>query len=177
MNELDVSVGIPELHQRQIIKHLLNSEGCEEAAFAFCSFMQTAQEARFDLIEWYAVPPTGFITRSPYFLELADEIRGRVIKRAHDLDASLVEFHSHRSHWPAAFSLSDFAGFDEFVPHVWWRLKGRPYAAVVVAESSFDGIAWIHDETIPVPLTVIDVGGELLLPTGRFSRGSVHNEN
>jgi len=172
MNDVEITVSIPASQHLQIVKHLLGPEGCEEAVFAFCSFMQTGREARFEVSDWHAVPPTGFVTRSPYFLELTDETRAQMIKRAHDLESSLIEFHSHRSSWPAAFSPSDYAGFDEFVPHIWWRLKGRPYAAIVVSESkSFDGIAWINDATTPVPVTGIETGSEVLLPTGKSSNG------
>lgn len=176
MSHGKVFIEIPELQHKKIIEHLLGPDGCEEAVFAFCKFERSGSRSRFELIDWYAVPPTGFVTRSRYFLELTDETRSQVIKRAHDLQATLIEFHSHRSTRPAAFSPSDYAGFDEFVPHVWWRLKGRPYAAVVVAESSFDGIAWIDDAKTAVPLSGISLGNELLLATGESHRESRNND-
>ena len=83
----------------------------------------------FEYIEWYAVPADGFSVCNEYHFELTDEVRAQVIKRAHDLGASIAEVHSHHGPWPAAFSPSDQLGFREFVPHVWWRLKGRPYLA------------------------------------------------
>ena len=97
---------------------------------------------------------------------LTDETRGRLIKRAHDLDASLVEFHSHLAEWPASFSESDRAGLDEFVPHVRWRLKGKPYMAVVVAPTSFDALAWVSASKNPEEVHGILVGGTLHRPTG-----------
>ena len=37
----------------------------------------------------------------------------------------------HRQGDPAEFSASDRKGLESFVPHVWWRLRHRPYLALV----------------------------------------------
>jgi hypothetical protein len=96
---------------------------------------------------------------------LADKVRAKVIKRAHDLGTSLVEMHSHTGTRPAAFSPSDMTGFAEFVPHVMWRLQGRPYFAIVVARGSFDGLAWLGDANTPQRLDGIAVGESFFTPT------------
>jgi hypothetical protein len=90
-----------------------------------------------------------------------------LIKRAWDSGTSLVEFHSHpRDRWQAMFSPSDLAGFDEFVPHCWWRLRGRPYLAVVVAQRSVDALAWVTDPRRPVRLDAIWLdGGKEIVPS------------
>lgn len=119
----------------------------------------------FEYIEWSPIPQSGFVCRSPYYFELTDEARGSVIKRAHDLGSSLVEFHSHIGSGPAKFSPSDHMGFEDFVPHVWWRLKGRPYAAIVVSEGSFDGLIWSSNPRLPEYLESIIVSGKVLRPT------------
>jgi hypothetical protein len=90
-----------------------------------------------------------------------------LIKRAHDLGTCLVEFHSHLGHGPAAFSWSDVTGLADFVPHVRWRLKGRPYAAVVVTKNSFDALAWVTPSPDPDSLEGILVGHDLKRPTNR----------
>jgi hypothetical protein len=91
--------------------------------------------------------------------------RASIIKRAHDLGTSVIEFHSHTGPWPAQFSPSDWSGFEETVPHMWWRLKGLPYGAVVVAHGGFDGFAWLHDANTPTRLAGIEVGIRCLRPT------------
>ena len=152
-----------------IWQHLVSSGSeVEEAAFIFAADDRNG-DRRFRALDWYAVPPDGFVFRSAYYLELTDETRAKVIKQAHDLGATLVELHSHVGPYPAAFSPSDLAGFREFVPHVWWRLKGRPYLAVVASETGFDGFAWLSDPHTPGRIDGISVGGSILEPT-RLSR-------
>src|SRR5258705_14004666 len=105
--------------------HLLPEDSpLEQAAFAYArpAFDEVADVFR--VVEWQPVPPEGFVYQSEIGFELTDETRAMVIKRAHDLGASLIEVHSHTGRWPAKFSPSDRYGFTEFVPHVWWRLKG-----------------------------------------------------
>lgn len=166
----NVSLQMARSQYEALRQHLLPGgrpeEPAEEAAFGFARAVTTQSETRMSIIEWHPVAGRGFAHQSGFHLELADETRAYVIKRAHDLQCSLVEFHSHPGAWPAQFSASDFLGLEEFVPHVWWRLRGRPYVAIVVAPSGFDGLAWTEAPHKAVPLTAIDVGGQLLRPTG-----------
>jgi hypothetical protein len=130
----------------------------------------------FKYLDWYPVHPAGFVRQYEYHFELTDEVRAEVIKKAHDLKASLVELHSHEAIFPVAFSPTDFMGFSDFVPHVWWRLKGRPYLAVVVSTNGYDGLVWLNSPEEPQQLDAISTERVLLKPTG-FSylrRGSYH---
>jgi len=146
-------------------RHLLSTAaGPEEVAFVYAR-PSREDGVSFGFIEWSAVEPEGFASRSAYHLELSDETRGHVIKRAHDLGASVVEFHSHRGRSDAQFSPSDWTGFEEFVPHIWWRLKGRPYAAIVVTSTSFDGLVWLDSPESPVRLDALISNGVSLAPT------------
>ena len=150
------------VHQA-LLSHLLpKRQRAEEVAFVFAVADGAAILRQ---VDWMAVPESGFVSRSLFHLELTDETRGTVIKRAHDLGSSLVEFHSHAGTWPAQFSASDLAGFDEFVPHVRWRLKGRPYVSVVVSRTGFDGFIWTTDSIVPDRLAGISVDGRVLQPT------------
>lgn len=159
-----IYIDISAAQYRELVGHLLQPDGCEHAAFAFAEF--NAEDSQFHVIELLAVAPDDCVGQSAYYLELSDGLRAAVIKQAHELDASLIEFHSHRSQHSAAFSISDFTGFSDFVPHVWWRLGGRPYAAVVVAESSLDALAWTKGPDCPIPVTEIRVDEESIRPTG-----------
>ena len=135
----------------------------EEAVFLFA---RADVDGLFTPIEWRAIPPEGFLHRSPCYLELTDETRAALIKRAHDLKASMIELHSHPFDRVAAFSLSDRSGFLEFVPHVLWRLGGRPYAAVVFTPTSFDSLAWFTDVTHARLLHIRLDDEKILWPTG-----------
>lgn len=158
---------IPRKIQVLLWRHLLPRESdLEEAAFVYTNRERQEEREIFQYIEWFPVVPNGFASQSGFHFELRDETRASVIKRAHNLQASLVEFHSHRGLWPAQFSPSDVLGFREFVPHIWWRLKRRPYLAVVVTGSGFDGFAWLNSPIAPQRLDGLDIGEEMSTPTG-----------
>lgn len=149
----------------EIERHLLQSED-EQVAFVFAQVEATAQGVTFRADEHYLVPPEDLGVQLPNHVSLTDEAQGRMIKMAWDRGAALVEFHSHTDpKCDAAFSRSDMAGFGEFVPHVWWRLKGKPYLAVVVAASGFDALVWRVSPDTAEALGGIEVGGETRRPT------------
>jgi len=158
---------LPRKVRDELWGHLLRGPGTpEEAAFVFVSRDPDHGEDQYRYVDWVPVSPNGFASRSPVHFELTDETRARVIKRAHDVGASLIEVHSHTGRWPAAFSPTDIIGFREFVPHVWWRLKGRPYGAVVVTTTGFDAAFWVTGPETVSGLDGIVVDAELLRPTG-----------
>jgi hypothetical protein len=68
--------------------------------------------------------------------------------------------------------MSDLLGFEEWVPHVRWRLQGRPYAALVCAGETWDALAWRQSTRTPEPIGAIEIvdGGSIALsiaPTQR----------
>ena len=174
----DVTLHLPDSTWTAIQEHLLPKKArFEEAAFIFAAVEETPSAIDLQAIEWYPVPPDGFDVQSPRFLQLTDEIKARMIKRAHDLQAALIEVHSHPGQAVAAFSPSDLSGFEEVVPHVRWRLKARPYAAVVVANQTFDAFTWTGKETQARPLHALVADGKHFHPTratllGRGTYGS-----
>ena len=162
-----VTLHVPSRVYEEIDAHLLDKNAGSEAA-GFMFVMPSNQDGENDVyehVEWCPVPPDGFVANSWYHLEITDEFRAGVIKRAHDLGASIVEFHSHLGPQPARFSPFDRRGLREFVPHVQWRLRGRPYFAVVFAHTGFDGLAWINYPGEPQHLDGIVVGDRVFEPT------------
>ncbi len=136
-------INIPPKVYRRLKNHLLPIDGdLEEVAFVFTSLIKNKNEITFKYKEWVPVQSNSFSSRSSFHFELSDKMRAGIIKKAHDLNCSIIEFHSHLGSSPACFSPSDWCGFEEFVPHVLWRLKGKPYVAVVVAKSGFDALVW-----------------------------------
>ncbi len=161
------SLEIPPKAYSGLVNHLLPSKPkSEEAAFVFCSPVQSGRDVRFTFVESYVVPPSDFRYRSLFGLELSDCCRARVIKRAHDLNTSLLELHSHPLAELVRFSPSDRSGFEEFVPHVWWRLKQRPYAAIVMGRTGFDSLSWLSDPMRPDGVLEVQIGEHRLMPTG-----------
>ncbi len=160
-------ITMPTVTYDALIKHLLPPNAyCEEAAFLFAEFSNDhGGSLSFQVIDWRPIPPNGFAYRSSDYLELKDGIRASLIKKAHDLNACLIECHSHPRFSPQ-FSWSDCLGLKEFVPHVRWRLKGRPYAAVVVAADGFDSLVWHDKGSKPDDFAAIDIEGHYMEPTG-----------
>jgi len=97
---------------------------------------------RFVVREWRPLPAEAFEIQTSYHVTLKDELRPELIRWAFEGGASLIEAHSHGDMGLARFSPSDILGFRDWVPHVRWRLGGRPYAAIVTAGESFDALAW-----------------------------------
>lgn len=145
--------------QRDLLwRHLLPSpHELEEAAFLFVR-QDPADPTRLICEDVRLLGPEDLVVQLPYHIELAEHVRPQLIKRAHDTGQILLEAHSHLGNRPVRFSDSDLFGFDEWVPHIRWRLKGRPYAAIVVSEGSYDGFAWM--DITPERLDVIEVVGE-----------------
>jgi hypothetical protein len=121
----------------------------------------------FVLRTWRPMPPEAFAFQSAYHLTLRDEARPEIIKWAWDAGACLVEAHSHCVDGPAGFSPSDVWGFDEWVPHVRWRLSGQPYAAIVTAGDTFDSLAWLDKTDAPTQIERLEVDGTIHVATAR----------
>lgn len=161
---MNTFLSIPGKIYDRLGSHVLKSD-LEGAAFAYAKPKVTTDSLIFELLDWDPVNEDGFESRSEYHLSLSDNMRAHIIKRAHDLQASLVEFHSHSGNLPAKFSYSDFCGFKEFVPHVLWRLSGKPYIAIVFNQTGFDGLIWLEDPEAPEQLEGIIVDGTVLQST------------
>lgn len=159
---------IPQHIKDKLWEHLIGNESIyEEAAFLFVKEDPQQNDVVFNVIDWEPVPEEGFAFRSDYHIELADETITHVIKKAHDLQAFLVECHSHVGQMSTRFSVSDFWGFKEFVPYVLWRLKGTKYIAVVVnTNGEFDGLVWTSKEMPPGQLHFIRTKTGALKATG-----------
>jgi len=150
---------------REVLNHLLGAES-EEVVFLFTSLQDRGSSRSFDCKEIYKVPPSGFERQSAYHICLSDRTRQQIIKHASDTQTCLVEAHSHLNNLsPVEFSASDMIGFEEFVPHVRWRLGGRPYIALVYNKTSFDALVWENENNTMRSLQAIEVGKHRIFPT------------
>ena len=137
----------------------------EQVAFFLADFDPVRQA--FMLREWRPMPPEAFDIQSAYHVTLRDEARPELIMWAWDTDACLVEAHSHAGTGPACFSPSDNWGFEEWVPHVRWRLRSRPYAALVTAGDSFDALAWLDGSDAPTQIERLEIDHSVCQATAR----------
>jgi len=148
----------------EVCNHLLpKAASTEHAAFLFGAY--EAEQHLIRVIDYELLFSRDFTIQEMDYLELKDPTRARLIKRAHDRKACLIEMHSHPGSAVAAFSRSDVIGLRETVPHMLWRLKGQPYAAIVVADSSFDALAWYPGTSAPVSVDRISITDQVLKPT------------
>ncbi len=155
---------IDEQNWATVTSHLLPSAECaESAAFLFGHY--NSEEQIISAMGCHLCDRSDLVAQSTDYLELSDDGRARLIKRAHDENACLVELHSHPFSAHAVFSLLDISGLRETVPHMLWRLRGKPYAAVVVARQSFDALVWADDIRHPERLEAIVVGDRHLKPS------------
>jgi hypothetical protein len=160
-------------------RHLLQND--DEQVVAVFGRVEIRNPEKLDEISLVAIDsyhcvPTDFSFQSSYHIELAHETQARLIKRAWDVDCALIELHSHVGRFAsAAFSPSDLSGFEEFVPHVRWRLRGKPYLAIVVTAAEFDALAWLGDSLSPQPLECIQLENFQLRPTNRFAASPLAN--
>lgn len=162
---MNTILDIPESLFDELLTHLLPPDAeKEEAAFLFARPTHDDHDV-FEVVDSKKLSSADFESQQDDYLELADETRAKLIKHAHDLDASLVEMHSHPGPFPAAFSWADRRGLSDTVPYMWWRLKKRPYFAIVVAPSGFDALVWRTDPNLAQPIDAIRAGPRLLHPT------------
>ena len=161
---LDLPVGLRE----KLWSHLLQSD-IEQVAFVFAAVAAECGTTVLTAQDHYLAKPDDFEIHSEFHVELTDVTRSRIIKRAWDTGTTPVELHSHPGDvWGAMFSPSDMYGFADFVPHCRWRLRGRPYLAIVVSPAGADALVWIDKSGQPVGLTAIRAAGEsAVVPTNQ----------
>jgi len=165
IHEIFIPTGI---HDR-IRDHLFQSE-LEQAAFLFASTEVDAGGIRFHVQDCYLVPSAGWDVQMDVYLEMSDEERAKILKMARDRNAAIIDCHSHpHSQEEVWFSPSDLAGITEFGQYVKWKLKGRPFAALVFAEASIDGVVWHGEFAGAEPLSALSIEGQARLrPTGSW---------
>lgn len=139
-------------HFAELTEHL---ERPEEVVFMLADF----RDELFEISDLRVIGSGAIESQSIVHVALADAVRPELLRWASDAGASLIEAHSHGPDF-AQFSASDLHGFAEWVPHVMWRLRNVPYAALVSSGDEWDGLAWITDPGSPMQVTTIEVPSE-----------------
>lgn len=157
---------MPDDEFQRVHAHLIRPNADrEQAAFLLVKRSDDSSLIAFNFLEAILLSSSDFASQWDDYIELTDEARLGLIKRAHALGASLVEIHSHLGPWPARFSEADRRGFVDTIPHMFLRLHGRPYVAMVFTETAFDALVWLDSPDRPVPLAGLWTGRSLLRPT------------
>lgn len=158
---------LSEQQYKNLLKHLLPKKSwLEECAFLFVDAIFNESKVEFIYKDSYCLMDSDYKFRSGFHFELKDSTKAMIIKKSHDLGCCIVEAHSHNEQRKAEFSSSDWSGFNDFVPHVLWRLKGKPYLSLVFTLRNFDAIVWVKDFRNPTYLNGIQVDSILKKPTG-----------
>lgn len=169
-----LQIATSKIHWDSISSYLIDPNVSEErAVFGFASI---EPQNRIQLLDWVKMEGDLVDVAYPYHIALSDKARQSIIKHAHDHNLALIEFHSHPLSSFAQFSFSDLSGFDEWVPHVMWRLPERPYIAVVKAVENFDALYWETKGSSPRSELEFHVGDSVLTPTGFTIKGLASNE-
>lgn len=149
----------------QNIRNFLFQDQSEHVVFLLANPVIEPTKITFK-VDKYNLIPDQDTDNSAYDLKLKEDAQAKIIKWAWDNKACLIEIHSHPVYKVAtSFSSYDLDGFEEFVPHVWWRLKGKPYIALVFGQMDYDSLAWIDNPNDSVAIEGILVNGKLLKPT------------
>jgi hypothetical protein len=130
---------------------------------------------RFVVRDARRLAPEEYETLTDFHVALVDHVRPSLIHWAWTEGASLIELHSHGPRGVARFSPTDLDGFEEWVPHLWWRLRARPYAALVATGVDLDGLAWISSPTEPERIVRVVLGNETV-ETSQATHASVRRQ-
>jgi hypothetical protein len=152
--------------QKGSAKHLERhfAKRTEQVAFLFLTETRPDQ---FECKDIFLVPSGDLVNESEVHSEVSERAVTAVLKKATAGGFCLCEIHSHPfSKSDTQFSYSDKAGFAEFVPHIWWRLKGRPYFAIVLGQRECDALGWLKNPLHPDPVSEIQFGSKRYEPTG-----------
>jgi len=99
-------------------------------------------------------------------MELADDVRPRVLEWATPTGRSLVEVHAHLgSGQHTSFSPTDLEGLATVVPQMLWRLPGRSYAALVLGNHDLDALFWKERGALPQTFSTVVLGDRSTPPT------------
>ena len=156
-----MQLNVPRQSYHDLQAHLFAGDTEHVAFFRF-----DVREAQAHLKSLDLLRANDYARRSAYHVGLDDRVRPRIIKWAWDAGDSLGEAHSHRIATEACFSPTDLAGLREWVPHIWWRLQGRPYLALVFGPDSVDGLAWVTSPEDPVALAKVTSADRVIAATG-----------
>jgi hypothetical protein len=161
---------IPAVIEESLRKYLFQSE-LEQGAFLFADVSQSSKELNLAVQDIYLVPPDGWQVQLEVYLEMKDSERSKIMALARKSGFAVIDCHSHPgSDDEVQFSPSDRYGITDFAAYANWKLGGKPFAAMVWGENSFDAVVWSNDFKNPHSIDELRIEGGV--PDVRKPQGS-----
>lgn len=133
---------IPDIYFTKMMDHLFQNN-LEQAAFLFATEHIGDESLELVVEDIYLVPEDGWDDQRSLYLQMKDTERAKIMNIARVSKYCVIDCHSHpKSKDKVWFSISDVSGTKDFASYAKWKLDGRPFAAVVVGESSLDAMIW-----------------------------------
>lgn len=140
---------IPENLYQALRKHLFKGKK-EQGAFLFAIDAPGFSGMTLKVEDVYLIPAKAWDIQTPYYLELSQAEKVKIMLMARKRDCHLIECHSHRRFCEMAFfSPSDNYGLEEFISYVRWKLPGKKYGALVWTLKSLYGQLWDPNRLSP----------------------------
>jgi hypothetical protein len=145
--------------EEKLRKHLFQNE-LEQGAFLFADVNQNAKDLELKVRDVYLVPEDGWQVQLEVYLEMKDSERSKIMALARKGGFAVIDCHSHPgSDREVQFSPSDHYGITDFAAYANWKLNGKPFAAMVWGEDSFDAVIWMGDFKKAHPLDELRIEG------------------
>jgi len=151
---MEITISIPERIYKRLRDYLFQNEK-EQGAFLFANSSSKQNGLNLLVKDLHLIPSVAWDVQESFYLELNNDEKVKIMKKARDGNFDLIECHSHRNHGSANFSPSDLHGLAEFVEYVRWKLPGKKYGALVWTETSVIGKVWDSKSLSPFPVREI----------------------
>ena len=160
---MSASIVIPSEIEKSVRKHLFKSE-VEQGSFLFTRTETLPGSLSLRVFDLYLVPESGWEIQTDYHLQMKDSERAMIMRKARDLQAGVIDCHSHpQAEDDVFFSASDRSGISDFAQYAKWKLSGRPFAAMVWAQRSMDAVLWSGSFEEAIPIDTIQIVGAPIL--------------
>lgn len=142
-----------EIGMFQELRQRLSASRDEQVIFLFAQF--DGERRTFQVRSLHGLEEQHYEVRNRFHVSVRDDVKAKMIRAAGLENLCLIEAHSHPGQEVAQFSDYDLEGLRELVPHLWWRLQGRPYAALIFGADTFDALSWVVGPEKPTEVTLM----------------------
>ncbi len=149
---------LSQTQYKKLKRHLFNDDS-EQGAFLFARRKQKRDMLDFVIDEIYFVPTDRWRFRNAGYLELEEKEKVKIMLKAREIGADVLECHSHVSSTKASFSFFDLEEMQKFIQYVWWKLPEKIYGALVWSRKDVNGVIWLPKQYEPITIESVEVQG------------------